>query len=736
MTSKVYDWTNSEHFQEQYLQVSQGLSRLRVLLENVHCINCVQKIEKHFRSLKGVHAIQVHISESWADITWNDTMLSPAQIFTDFERLGFPAIPFKTTHKRAADSQALYRLAFAGFTMMNTLWLSVSLYAGADGVLQHYFLWIQCLLATPTLFYSGYSFLSGCFHEIKNWRLGMNTPVAVGVSFAWVWSCYTLLNPGAGEPYFDTVTNLIFLLLAGRFIEKQVRDRALRFSERKLHYLPELVLKIQDGKQEWVSIQSIKIGDRLFIRAGEVIPADGIICDGTSDIDESVVTGESMPLTKAVGDTVVSGSINLTGSVVIEATTAAADSFLQTIQQQALTAQHAKLALQNITDRILPYFIAAILLLAAITFVWWLPQGIDQAWFNATAVLVITCPCALGLSVPLVSALSVHRLIHQNILLKDVKLFEIFPKIKHIIADKTGTLTEGLPQIQQHWYSSTCPVTYIADLARHSSHPLSGAIVRYIQEDSDDTVWQQTRSIPGSGIEGEVQIAGKRITYRLGKIKWAAPFGLNEAHKKWLHQLPAQYSLIAFADEKRLLALFAASDSLRPDAQAFSQALKEKGIYLQMASGDSSSVCQTVAKQLNLPESAVHAQCNPQQKAQLVNTAKAKDVCAFIGDGINDAVALSSADIGITMAAGSGISARSASVVLVGNQLCDWFVIDRMSAAVNRTIKQNLTLALGYNLIMVPLAMAGWVSPLLAAVTMPISSLAVILNTVRGLPKQ
>jgi Cu2+-exporting ATPase len=639
-------------------------------------------------------------------------------------------------------------MAFAGFAMMNLLWVSIALYAGADeGEFRGLFHWIGFAIATPTLLYSGWPFYRGAWVGLRSGSLNMDLPIAIGASITYLYSLYvTVTGSQTGEVYWDTVVNFLFVILVGRFLEAVSKRQAVASTQRLLDLQPKVATLLREGGDVAVPIRAVKAGEVALVRPGEKVPVDGVVLDGESSLDESMLTGESEPVNKVKGDRVSAGTLNGPGALRIRVEGTLRDTALGRIIQLVEEAQASKAPIQCVADRVVPWFVAVTLALASLTFAWWLGTDFEIALMAATAVLIITCPCAFGLATPMAIAVASGLGARHGILVKTGAVLESLSSIDHFVFDKTGTLTEGSPTItrigdrQGRWQGcdSAAASPHAPDLAalaaleRFSEHPVARAVHELCDAREIDfrgLPVQEVRVKAGFGIAGRVDgrllVAGTPAWLEANGVEPEASLAAAAAEI----QAAGGGVLHVGVDGVETLVL-GVEDRLRPDAPRVVAELKAQGIRVTLLTGDRRGAAERIAAELGGMD--VIAEVLPEDKDRVVAELQRDGRrVAMVGDGVNDAPALVRADVGIAMGSGTDVSIASADIVLMSAELAKVHQAAALSRRTLRTIRQNIGISITYNLIMVPLAMAALITPLVAAVSMPLSSLAVIGNSAR-----
>jgi Cu2+-exporting ATPase len=736
---EIYDF---DEVQQEYTTCSGDTRDIHLLVEGIHCAACVWLIERGMMRMPGVLSASVNLAAKRLHLRWDNQRTKLSELIKALARIGYSAVPYDPESAEGAIKKAnramLYRLFFAGFAMMNMMWISIALYSGAnEDKFRDFFHWMGLLLATPTLLYSAYPFYRGALGGLRGGRLTMDMPIAIGLSVTYLYSLYvTASGSRTGEVYFDTVTNLTFIILIGRYLEGMFRHQAVSATKRLMELQPRVAIVMRDGQEQMTPIRGVKVGDQVLIKPGYKVPVDGVVLEGHSAVDESMLSGESMPVSKAVGAQVSAGTVNTTGALLVEVSSLLQDTTLSKIIRLVEEAQSSKAPIQRVADTIVPWFVLVTLVCAAFTFFFWSREDFEVALMAATSVLIITCPCALGMATPMSIAVASGLGAKHGILVKNGLVLETLSKVTHFVFDKTGTLTEGKMSVAQLHVAAGCDerevLCHAAAVERYSEHSVARAIVAEAearQLEHRDTAVEGFRATAGLGVEAAA--AGQAVL--LGSAEWLRQRGvvLDEALQARAHELEAQaMSCVYMAQGDRHVAIVALADKLRGDAQQLVNELRAAGISMTLLSGDRKPVAEAVARQLGGME--VIAEVLPQDKDQVIRELQRRGaVVAMVGDGINDAPALIRADVGIALGSGTDVSVESADIVLMHNELDKVRQAALLSRRTLRTIRQNIGLSFVYNAVMVPLAMMARVSPLVAAITMPISSLVVIGNAAR-----
>lgn len=712
--------------QEEFVRNADDHSEVTLSLEGVSCAACAWLIEKQLSTEPGVIGIRVNTTTNRALLSWDNSSAKLSNILSRIHKLGYKAAPFEADkheeHYHQSMKQYLYRLGVAGLATMQVMMLAVALYLEAFGDLdsefKNYFRWVSLLFATPVLLYSAFPFYVNAWRSIKGRTLGMDVPVSIALLFAYVASLFATVTE-KGEVFFESISMFTFFLLVGRFLEMRARRKAAAASGNLLKLIPAIANRL-DGTQ--VPVKTLKVGDMIRVLPGEHIPADGVVISNRVHIDESMLTGESLPVIKNVGDATYAGTLNGDEAFDLEVTASKADSVISNIVRLQDDAQSSKPKIAEIADVVARYFVAVILIISAATWLYWHDSRPDDAFWIMLSVLVATCPCALSLATPTALTCATSKLGSFGILLRKNHVFETLCKVNHLVLDKTGTLTEGNIQISDvlvvdaNWDKDRC-LAVAASIEQYANHPIAKAFKPYL---SSQTIASDVKNIIGSGIEGIID--GQLI--RLGNASYAltADSGLKERNAVYM-SVDGQH-----------VATFIYQDPIRKEASSFISKFHEAGIKITLLTGDSKINAEQVAYQLGVDN--VIAQAKPEDKLNYLRSLDDKDITMMVGDGINDAPTLAGAHLSVAMGSGTDVAKASADMVLLGDKLDKLLEARELALKTRSIIRQNLTWALGYNLVILPLAVAGFVAPYVAVVGMSASSIIVVSNSLRLLKEK
>jgi len=701
-------------------------------ITGMHCASCSARLEKALNQLPEVSAV-VNIATEKASIMFNPENTDIAALIDAVRNTGFDAHIARDFAAEKKEKEALYKQERFQFIISLLLIspLIIEMLSMLFGLRLSLPVWLQWLLATPVQFWAGARFYRGAWSSLKNGSSNMDTLVALGTSAAYFLSCAIVLFGVHQAVYFEASAMLITLVLLGKLLEARAKGKASAALEALFKLQPKLAHVERDGEMLDVSVGQLRPEDIFFVRVGEGIPVDGIVLEGDSSVNESMLTGESLPQVKQVDDKVYAATLNQQGLLKCRATAVGSQTQLAAIIRMVEQAQGSKAPIQRIADRISSIFVPVVIGLATITFFsWWILGGhFSIALINAVSVLVIACPCALGLATPTAIVVATGRAAHEGILVKDAAALERAHHLDVLVLDKTGTLTEGIPTLTDLQPSADSNETQLltigASLAQHSTHPLSVALTSHaLTQGVMPNAVDNLNELPGNGLSGV--IFGKN--YLLGSpafITRSCNITLNELQVLALQRQGK--SIIAVARGETLLGLMAFGDTLRPSSKAAVAKLRDMDIRVVMLSGDNAATAFAIAQQAGIDE--YHAEVLPQDKAKHVASYKSKGcVVGMVGDGINDAPALAAADVSFAMKSGSDIAIEAADITLMHNDLMSVVSAIDLSRVTLSKIKQNLFFAFAYNVLGIPLAAIGLLNPVIAGGAMAMSSVSVITN--------
>ncbi len=709
-----------------------------LILEGIACAACVWLNEQHLRRLPGVHAVQVNYATRRAQVTWDGARIRLSDILKAVRAIGYRAHPYDPARSRqlwTAERRALLRrLGVAGILGAQVMTLSEALYvgswSGSDPALAQFFQWVSLLLTLPVLGYSAQPFFRAAWNDLRHARAGMDVSVVLGIGAAFIASLWTTIT-GSGTAYYDAVTMFVFLLLGGRYFELMARARALAAAESLVRAAPAVATRVTaHGATEQVAAAELQTGDTVLVRPGENIPADGAILEGQSSVNEALLTGESLPIRKAPGDKVIGGSINVESSLTLRVGRTGPDSILSGVLRLLDRAQAEKPRLAQLADRAAAGFVLAVLVITVAVGLYWWQHDAARALPIVIAVLVVTCPCALGLATPTALTAATGALSRLGLLVTRGHALETLARATHFVFDKTGTLTRGELRVSRLRPLADVDIAYCLEVAAaleaRSEHPIARAIMAAARSGTTQAV--EVVNAPGEGLRGAVD--GE--TFYLGTTEFVAQRTSRQVDAATLADMRGGGggTVVVLATPERLLAAFVLEDTLRPGAAELVAELNRRGKRVVLLTGDHAEAAHHVADALGIEE--VHAGLKPADKLAHVQRLQAAGaVVAMVGDGVNDAPVLAAAQVSIAIGGGAYVSAASADMILLSPDLRRLAQALRIARRTLVVIRENLAWAAVYNVLAVPVAAAGLVTPWMAAIGMSFSSLLVVANALR-----
>ncbi len=710
----------------------ENLKSASLILEGITCAACVWLNERHVRALPGVTDFQVNYSTHRAHVTWDDSRLHLSDILKAISSIGYIAHPFDPGRQeqlqKKEKSQALRRLFVAGLGTMQVMMLAIAMYAGdysgMDANIEQFMRWISLLLTIPVILYSAKGFFITAYRDLKRLQLSMEVPVSLAIGGAFSASVWHTFQ-GSGEIYYDSVCMFSFFLLTSRYLEMGARHKAGQAAEELVKLLPATATRIAPGgEHEVIAVSQLAPQDVVLIKPGETVPADGEVVQGESSVDESLLTGESLPRSRGMGDALVGGSLNVESPLQMRITSDGEDTLVSGIVRLLDRAQSEKPKLARLADHIAGYFVGALLVIATGVAVFWWMHAPERVFEITLAVLVVTCPCALSLATPTAVTAATGALTKLGLLSTRGHVLESLARADHMVFDKTGTLTRGSLSL-----AATSPLGDLggqqvqdiaAALSRSSEHPVAKVLALH---GGQGLQCEDLSSKPGHGMQGVID----GVSYRLGHAAFVAELSGSEVPQPDAGHVGTQVYL---GSSECLLARFDLSDSLRGDAAEAVSQLRALGLTTHIFSGDSPEAVAHVAKALGIDNH--HGSMRPDDKLARVRELQAAGhTVVMVGDGVNDAPVLAGADVSIAMGQGAQLAHASADMVALSERLHMLGDGVRKARETRTIIKQNLSWALFYNLCALPLAASGLVAPWMAAIGMSLSSLVVVVNALR-----
>ncbi|MDW8290620.1 MAG: heavy metal translocating P-type ATPase [Armatimonadota bacterium] len=717
------------------------MQEIRLRIQGMSCAGCVARVERALKQVSGVQDASVNLATESATVHVDPKQVQIAQLVEAVERIGYTAQPMTPQASPPLPSQRSQqelqnlrrRLLFSLLLALPVFTLSMAVHQPS--------LPLQLLLlalTTPVQFVVGAPYYVRAWHAVRARSANMETLTVLGTSAAYFYSLAATFWLG-GAVYYETAAVIITLITFGKYLEERAKGRARQAIERLMRLAPQEATRLRGGVEERVPASAIQVGDLLRVRSGEAIPVDGEVVEGFASVDESMLTGESVPVEKRPGSSVSAGTLNTDGMLLIRARRVGEETTLAQIVRAVERAQGTKPPVQRLADAVAAVFVPMVLLIALATFGVWLfvlQEGFREAMIHAVGVLVIACPCALGLATPTAVLVGTGRGAELGVLVKDAETLERAQKVDTVVLDKTGTLTRGKPRVH---HVEPCNGMTEGELLRlaaaaeaGSTHPFGQALVQYARERAVPLPPVDAfRTIAGGGVVAEVDrhrvvVGSLRLLEEEGN---ALPRPLQER----VSSLQSEgYTTVLAAVDGQVAGVFALRDELHPVAREAVAQLQAMGLEVWMVTGDQRTVAEAIAREVGISAERVLAAVSPTGKAEAVAALQQQGrIVAFVGDGINDSPALAQADVGIAMGEGADVALESADIALMGSDLRGVVTALRLSRATVRTIRQNLFFAFVYNVMGIPLAAMGYLSPMLAALAMSLSSVSVVTNALR-----
>ncbi|SES92085.1 Cu+-exporting ATPase [Enterococcus malodoratus] len=701
------------------------------------CANCSARVEKELKATDGVLEANVNLATEKATVQFDES-LTADNLIQRVEAIGYGAILFDEEHKQKIEQEkAAYLKRMKRDLILSAILTAPLMIAMIAMLLGSHAGWVhflhiplvQLIIVTPVQFGVGLRFYRGAYHALKTKAPNMDVLVAMGTSAAFALSVYNgFFNPHNSDLYFESSGMIITLILLGKYLEQKAKTKTSDAIKQLMSLQAKTATVILAGEEKQVPIEDVQVGDLLRVRPGEQIPVDGKIFSGQTTIDESMLTGESLPVDKNVEDQVFGGTVNTTGSIQFNATQVGSMTVLSRIIRMVEDAQGEKAPIQQIADKISKIFVPTVLGIALITLIatGLLTGDWQQAIVHSVSVLVIACPCALGLATPTAIMVGTGLGAKSGILIKGGGALEKIAHLTTVVLDKTGTITEGKPVVADFEAFDPQALAYLTSLEQHSEHPLAKAIYQYGKDQTDILPVENFESLTGQGVTGMIE--GKQ--YFVGSKRGLKERKISFAEERVL-ALEAEGKTVMFlTNQVNVLALISVTDQVKQSSKAAIEALHQLGLKVKMLTGDNPQTARYIGAQVGLQASDIVAEVLPEDKAQVVKELQANgESVGMVGDGINDAPALALADIGIAMGSGTDIAMETADITLMNSDLLSVEKSIRLSKLTLRKIKQNLFWAFLYNVIGIPFAAFGFLNPIIAGGAMAFSSVSVLLNS-------
>lgn len=715
-------------FYEKYVQrTKDDFCEISLVIEGIHCSACVWLNEKVLSNLDGIIEANINFTNNKANIIWDDNIIKLSKIIDTIRSIGYDAFAYdnKTYEDKISSQRKSYylRMALAIFASMNVMWIAIAQYAGYfSGMSQdvkNILNVAEFILATPVLFYSGWIFFKGAYYGLKHKNINMDLLVASGATLVYIYSIYIMLKQ-TSEAYFDSVVMIITFILIGKFLEVLSKKQVGDVLDAITKDIPSQVKIKTDGNIAYKNLQDVIVGDIVIIGAGEKLFLDGTLNKGDGNFDESSISGESRYIHKQIGDALISGTISVDANIEYVVTKEFRESTLSNIAKALEGALKKKPRIEQLANTLSSYFSATILSIALLTFLYWffVYGNFDKAFMVGVSVIIIACPCALALATPVATLVGLSKSASKGILFKKASTLETLAKVDTIVLDKTGTITNGKPSIKKVSILKEFDKNILYSLTKLSKHPISKAISQSLEE-CDEITFDESANLSSMGLSAKKD--GK--IYLGGNIKLLKHFGIETKYQ-------SSNSLFFYAIDKEVVAIYELEDELKSDALEFVRFAKNSNLNVVLLSGDNQNTTSKIARILNID--SYYFEQTPQDKLSFIDSMHSQNKrVLMVGDGINDALALAKADVSIAMGNGSDIALEVGDIVLLDNSINSLKNAILISKMTLRLIKQNISISLVYNSITIPLAIMGYIIPLIAAISMSFSSLLVVANSLR-----
>ncbi len=718
-------------YEKKYITNKDGLNEISLIIEGIHCSACVWLNERILHELNGIMEATINYTNHKAKIVWDPSVIKLSQIIEKIQSIGYNAYAYdsKLQEQRANKARKEYysRLIVGIFCTMNIMWIAVAQYAGFfTGITQgikDILNFAEFVLATPALFYTGWLYFKGAYYGLKNRIINMDFLIVTGTLSAYLYSIYAMISK-SGEVYFESVTMVITIIFAGKYLEILSKKNAVDSLDSISSSIPTEVTVIKNGIKSIVDTTEVEVGDLIEVKPGDKIAIDGVLEQGAGSFDESSINGESIPVYKKNQDNIISGTICLDCVITYRASKDFSCSMLQSITTLLEESLTKKPKIEMMANQISGYFSLMVLSMAILTLIGWYTLGasFEDSFIIAISVIVIACPCALGLATPVATLVGVAVGAKKGILFKESSHLETMSKATTVVLDKTGTITNGRPDVVTFTKNQDFDINLLYSLVKSSTHPISKAIVVYLENEIDNLLEYALEGVKN------IEARGLKANYNSANICGGNVEFLNDINIK--SDFKSTKSVFVFAIENKIMCSFELEDKLKFGAKETIQNIKNLGLDIIMCTGDNEHVALDIAEKVGITK--IYNSMLPKDKADIITKLQEDDkIVITVGDGINDALALSGSDISVAMGNNTDITVKVSDIIFINNKITTLYDAIFLSKKVFSTIKQNLLFSLFYNFATITFAVLGYVIPLIAAVSMSLSSLVVVGNSIR-----
>jgi Cu+-exporting ATPase len=730
-TNDEYKKFDNKIFYDNYIKDLDGVSEINLVIEGIHCSACIWLNEKVLNKKDGIIEASINYTNNKAKVIFDPNAIEVSSIFELIQSIGYKAYPYDKNRGEIKANQRreryYSRLLVGVFATMNVMWLSIAQYAGFfTGIRQDIkdvLNYAEFILATPTLFFTGWIYFKGAYYGLKNRFINMDFLVASGATLAYLYSIYILFK-GEGNTYFDSVTMIVTFIFIGKYLEVLSKKRAVDTMDSLASFVPTGAVVIENNKRVDKAVSEVQKGDIIEIKAGEKVVLDGVLIEGYGSFDSSSLTGESTPVSKKIGDEVLSGLISLDSVVRVKVSRLYKDSMINKIVTMLEDAMNKKPHIEKLANEISGYFSITILTIGIITFISWFygGNGFETSLIVAISVIIIACPCALGLATPIATLVGINIAAKKKIIFKESSFLESMAKADILLLDKTGTITKGRPQVVQHKILKEFDISILHSLLFTQTHPISKGVKEFIYQDHiEELPIEDIKLIEAKGIKASYQ----NRELLAGNIEL-----LKEYNIEFQYDTEFYNSILIFCIDSEVVAIYELEDEPKDEAFSAINSIKKSGLDVIMLTGDNKNSATKIANQVGIDK--FYHSLTPIDKADFIQKChNSGQKVIFAGDGINDSIALGLSDIAISMGNGAKMAIEVSDVVLLDSEIKTLKNAIEISQNTYKNIKQNLIISLSYNLITIPIAMLGYVVPIIAAIVMSLSSLFVVANSLR-----